>query len=68
MSIAAVDIRLARLLGRVRWMAWGAIIALLIIHFAVALVEQNQPEMPPFEQAAAHPYPACNCSRNLEII
>ena len=60
--------RQARLLLRIRWLAWGATAALLAAHLAVALTQPAQPEILLLEQAAAHAGEACGCTPNPEII
>ncbi|ROT94149.1 hypothetical protein EB810_13855 [Altererythrobacter sp. FM1] len=60
--------RKAQLLLRIRWLAWGAIAALLAAHLAVSVAQSAQPEILPLEQSAAHFGVTCGCSHNVETI
>ena len=48
MSIAVISPRSARVLMRVRWLAWGAIVALMATHLAASLAPS-----PPFHAVPA---------------
>lgn len=67
MISATLSDRNAQLLLRIRWLAWGAIAALLAAHFAVAVAQPAQPEILPLEQSA-HVGEACGCTHNVETI
>jgi hypothetical protein len=68
MILATIAPDTARLLQRVRWLAWGAIAAVLAIHFAAAFVQPSEPQILLPEQVAAHPGAACGCAHNPETI
>lgn len=68
MSPATLSDRKAQLLLRIRWLAWGAIAALLAAHLAVAVAQPAQPEILQLEQTAAHDGRDCGCTHNVETI
>lgn len=68
MTPTTLSDRKAQLLLRIRWLAWGAIAALLAAHLAVAVAQPAQPEILPLEKAAAHFGDTCGCTHNVETI
>lgn len=68
MTPTTLSARKAHLLLRIRWLAWGAIAALLAAHLAVAVAQPAQPEILPLEQTTAHGGDTCGCTHNVETI
>ncbi len=61
MSIAAISPHTARILLRIRWLAWGAIAALLVAHAFAAANVPSEPVSLPIAKVAAGPGEACGC-------
>ena len=61
MSIAAISLHTARLLLRIRWLAWGAIAALLVAHGYAAVTTARDAEAMTLTKVAARPGAACGC-------
>ena len=68
MMLPTISRPTARLFLRIRWLAWGAIAALVAADLAVALAQPSEPEILPVQQSAAHVGGACDCSPNPETI
>ena len=68
MSLATIAPETAQLLQRVRWLAWGAIAALLALHLVAALSQPSKPQPLSLERVAGHSGAACGCSHNPETI
>lgn len=68
MTPATLSDRKAQLLLRIRWLAWGAIAALLAGHLSVTVALPAQFEILPLEQSAAHVGETCGCTHNAETI
>lgn len=61
MSIAAISPHTARILLRIRWLAWGAIAALLVVHAFAAANAPPEAATLPTAKVAADPGEACGC-------
>jgi hypothetical protein len=68
MILSPLSDQKARLLMRIRWLAWGAIAALAMADLAVALAMPPEPETPPHLQAAPHAGATCACPHPSETI
>ena len=68
MTLATLSDQKARLLLRIRWLAWGAVATLLAAHLAVVVAQPTQPEILPLEQTATHDGGSCGCTHNVETI
>lgn len=64
MTPTTLSDRKAHLLLRIRWLAWGAIAALLAIHASNAVVPRDDPDPRPYEQTEA----GCRCSSPTTFI
>ena len=68
MMHSTLNNRQARLLMRIRWLAWGAIATLAIADLAVALAMPPEPETPPHIQVAPPAGATCDCPHPSETI
>ena len=70
MSIAAISPSTALWLTRIRWLAWGAVAALLAVHLALAAASPPAPAPAALQldHVAAHAGGTCGCSHNSETI
>jgi len=68
MSLATIAPETARLLQRVRWLAWGAIAALLALHLVTALSQPSESQPLRLERVAGHSGAACGCTHYQETI
>lgn len=71
---ANVSEKAALWLLRLRWLAWGAVAALLAIYLAAALAQpgprhlQLQSQPSPFDRVADHQGEACGCTQNHQTV
>ena len=68
MSIAAISLTTARWFSRIRWLAWGAVVALLAVHLALAVASPPAPTPMQLDHVVAHAGDTCSCSHNPETI